>query len=245
MALSDGQAASAAVFNAEFVSKVTDSTVVSKLGLNRSGSGSAITDAQQQINTNKDDIATNAVNISTNTADIATNTADIAVLQGSLPLSNFAATADPIASNDLTEGYSIGSLWLDNTNDRAWIALDVTEDAAIWKRIDKRELAVSAFLSLDMSSDNLDDASYVELIADTGADVIKRVQSFYPPGSLAYIAIGAAASEVNNFILTAGGNGEVGIDVNIPANSRLSIKLLSGEAAVTSGTLVMNLFSEV
>jgi len=245
VSVSNGQNASDVVFNAAFVSKVIDSTSIGKLTLNRSGSGTQVDDVQQDINTAKADIITNAANIATNVTDIATNAADIVVLQGQIKQGKFDATVDPVNTNDTGEGYEVGSFWINITDDRAFIAVDVTGGSAIWKRIDKRSLAVSGFLNLDMSVSNITDAAYVELIADTGADPIKRIQSFYPAGSLAFIAIGAAASEVDNFILTAGGNGEVGIDVDIPANSRLSIKLLSGQTTVSSGVLTMNLFTEV
>lgn len=115
MSVSDGSAASASVFNSAFVSKVTDSTIVSKLGLNRSGSGSAIADTQQQININKDDIAT---------------------LQASTRFSNFSATTDPTVTDDSASSYVIGSKWVNTVSDAVFIATDVSVGAAIWKRLD-------------------------------------------------------------------------------------------------------------
>lgn len=50
MSISNGQPVNAAVTNAAFVSRTTDSTVVSKLSLDRSLSGDTIEDAQQSIN---------------------------------------------------------------------------------------------------------------------------------------------------------------------------------------------------
>lgn len=245
MSVSDGSAASASVFNGAFVSKLIDSTSIGKLTLNRAASGAQVADVQASINDHETRITQNESDISTNTADIATNAADIATLQSSLLFSVYDETTDPTVNDDNLDGFSVGSRWVNTVNGSVWSAVDVTTGAAIWKRLDKVRLAVSSFLSLDMSVSNVTDAAYVELIADTGANPIKRIQSFYPAGSLAYIAVGANASEVNEFILTAGGNGEVGIDVDIPANSRLSIKLLSGQASVTDGVLAMNLFTEV
>jgi len=43
------------------------------------------------------------------------------------------ATAAPGVSNDTTEGYSIGSSWIDVTNDNDYRAVDVTTGAAVWK----------------------------------------------------------------------------------------------------------------
>lgn len=45
---------------------------------------------------------------------------------------NLVATTAPAVSNDNTEGYTVGSTWVDVTNDKAYIALDVTTGAAVW-----------------------------------------------------------------------------------------------------------------
>lgn len=46
---------------------------------------------------------------------------------------NFAATAAPEVTNDVSEGYSVGSRWIDVTNDEAYICVDATEGAAVWE----------------------------------------------------------------------------------------------------------------
>jgi hypothetical protein len=42
------------------------------------------------------------------------------------------ATVAPTVSNDNTEGYVVGSLWIDITNDKSYFAVDVTTGAAVW-----------------------------------------------------------------------------------------------------------------
>jgi hypothetical protein len=197
-----------------------------------------VDNVQQGINDNITAIADNGVLITGNTDAIVALTALV-------PTNNFAATVDPVISNDGTEGYIVGTQWINTTNNRIFQAVDVSTGAAIWKRIDKVMLKIVGSIVLDMSVSNLTDAAYVELSADLGSETIRRVESFYPSGSLAHIATGAAAAEVDNFVLIAGGNGEVGVDVELAANSRLSIKLVSGQPSVTGGTLVLNLFAEV
>jgi hypothetical protein len=51
-----------------------------------------------------------------------------------IPLSNYNATAAPAVSNDDTQGYSVGSNWYDVTNDDAYVCLDNTSGAAVWKK---------------------------------------------------------------------------------------------------------------
>jgi len=45
---------------------------------------------------------------------------------------NLEATTAPGVGNDNTEGYSIGSRWIDKTNHKEYVALDVSTGAAVW-----------------------------------------------------------------------------------------------------------------
>lgn len=45
---------------------------------------------------------------------------------------NLAATSAPTANNDTSEGYSIGSRWIDVTNDNTYTCVDNTDGAAVW-----------------------------------------------------------------------------------------------------------------
>ncbi len=47
---------------------------------------------------------------------------------------NTVATAAPAVTNDVDEGYSVGSRWYDITNDVAYVCLDNSDGAAVWKR---------------------------------------------------------------------------------------------------------------
>ena len=46
---------------------------------------------------------------------------------------NLVAVIPPTASNDDTEGYSVGSRWIDLATDRSYICLDCPTAAAVWK----------------------------------------------------------------------------------------------------------------
>lgn len=50
-------------------------------------------------------------------------------------LSNFSAVVDPTATDDSGSGYSVGSLWFNTNNDRAYTCVDASVGAAIWKWI--------------------------------------------------------------------------------------------------------------
>jgi hypothetical protein len=242
LSVSNGSLADAVTFNGAFVSKTANSTIISQLTLNRSGSGAQITDAQATINNQGTRLTQAEADIDEAQLDITQAQSEIAALQTSNPLSNFTATADPTVNDDIGDGYQAGSRWVNVSNGNIFTAISTSLGAAVWERLDKERLAVSFFSSLDMSAFNVTDAAYVEIVADSGAEEIKKITSFYPAGSLAYIAVGAATSEVDNFILYPGGAEEF---VSIPPNSRVSIKLLTGQTTVTGGILAINFLTEV
>lgn len=233
MAVADGNPVDAATTNAAFLSRLVDTSTIGVLSLENAGSGSNVTNVQQAINDNISDIATN-------TADIATNAANIVALQSSLTFNNLSATADPTTVDDSDDGYGVGSLWVNTTDDKVFIALDVTVGAAIWKKLGGIMFETVLTATLDFSSNSVDTSTYTEFIADTGSDVIKKIEFFYPDGDPMILAVGAAASEVDTALVLAGGNE---LEVNIPANSRLSLKLATGTTN-TSGILAANLKAE-
>lgn len=50
------------------------------------------------------------------------------------PLSNYAAAVAPAVTDDSGDGYSVGSNWYDTTADDAYVCLDATVGAAVWKK---------------------------------------------------------------------------------------------------------------
>lgn len=51
---------------------------------------------------------------------------------GKFPYSNYFATTDPGVSNDDTEGYCIGSTWVNQTGKKVWVCTDNATGAAVW-----------------------------------------------------------------------------------------------------------------
>lgn len=50
-------------------------------------------------------------------------------------LAKLDATAPPTANDDAGDGYAVGSIWVDVTNDKAYILVDSTTGSAVWKEI--------------------------------------------------------------------------------------------------------------
>lgn len=66
-------------------------------------------------------------------AAAATNTAlNDAIGQFKYYKNNDAGTAPPTANDDAADGYSVGSRWIDTTNDEVYICVDATIASAIW-----------------------------------------------------------------------------------------------------------------
>lgn len=58
---------------------------------------------------------------------------------------NYSGTAAPATTDDTSEGYSVGSVWIDVTNDNAYICVDATEDAAVWEQINSSSVGAFEF----------------------------------------------------------------------------------------------------
>lgn len=55
--------------------------------------------------------------------------------EGSGAFNNLSATTDPTTSNDNTQGYSVGSFWINVSLDRIYQCVDASTGAAIWGRL--------------------------------------------------------------------------------------------------------------
>lgn len=91
----------------------------------------------------------------------------------------------------------------------------------------------------DAGTTNINTGAYTELIADIGATSGKKVQIFNGQGTPFYLAVGAVASEVDKLIVCPGGFPDGGLEVNLPANARISAKAIGSN--ITSGTIIINI----
>ena len=80
--------------------------------------------------------------------------------------------------------------------------------------------------------------AYTQLIAATAA-YTTQLDIFDSSGQTLVLAFGAAAAEVDQFLITPGGVGPY--NIAIPAGTRISIKAVSANATV--GEIDINLFA--
>lgn len=134
--------------------------------------------------------------------------------------SNYSATSPPTVNNDSSAGYSVGSVWIDVSNDRSYICLDNSLGNAVWHRIDYiiDDLVVSAVrlwssqkisdelaqksdvVHTHAASDITDFQSAVSSNADVSANSAHRVDLNNPHQvSKAQVGLGNVENIKNNY----------------------------------------------
>jgi hypothetical protein len=59
----------------------------------------------------------------------------MAQLDAAIKLNKLDATAAPAVGDDSADGYSVGSVWIDVTNDQFYMCLDASAGAAVWHNV--------------------------------------------------------------------------------------------------------------
>jgi hypothetical protein len=85
------------------------------------------------------------------------------------------ATSAPTVNNDVDEGYAVGSIWCDVTNDKAYVCLDNTDGAAVWTEttagasaVDTSGTPVDNDFAKFTDADTIEGRSYNEVRTDLG-----------------------------------------------------------------------------
>jgi hypothetical protein len=111
-------------------------------------------------------------------------------------VNNLAAAAPPAVTDDSDPaGYAIGSLWLDTTNDKAYICLDATNGAAVWKEISPAGAGASAAL------DNLASVAINAALIPGTAGALD-IGSTAKPWAALWLAGGSGTPGTNQFKIT-------------------------------------------
>lgn len=102
-------------------------------------------------------------------ANAATFNSPLGQLDAAIKLNNYAATTSPAVTDDSGDGYSVGSRWVDTTNDRAYVCVDASVGAAVWVEITPppRTVGFLAQLSADVDNQIGDGTGALDVIVDT------------------------------------------------------------------------------
>lgn len=80
-------------------------------------------------------------------------------------------TMDPDAGNSSAQGYAIGSIWINTSNDRAWVCVDATPSAAVWiEGLPRSEWAQNGFATRGTSTITFTDGTRTLSIQPTATD---------------------------------------------------------------------------
>lgn len=84
---------------------------------------------------------------------------------------NYSATVDPTVNDDADDSYSVGSSWVNTSTERAYVCLDTTVGAAVWKEITPIAQANLSASSVPTTGDDSNDGYAVGSVwVDTTAD---------------------------------------------------------------------------
>lgn len=97
---------------------------------------------------------------------------------------NYSATAAPTVNDDSDSGYSVGSKWIDITNDNVWHCVDATVGAAVWELgdLESSDLGAAAVKGVDTdfsapSDDNVPTTLAIHSIIQNYTKGTKATQS--------------------------------------------------------------------
>lgn len=74
---------------------------------------------------------------------------------GNAGINKIDATGAPTVNEDSNDGYAVGSLWIDVTNDILYVCLDATIGAAIWRRYQPYDVDLAALAGVTSAADKV------------------------------------------------------------------------------------------
>lgn len=148
------------------------------------------------------------------------------------------ATALPAGSNTIGAVTQSGN-WSTRTQDGSGTAItSSTQGSKVGLNTsDIGYSSANAPVNNVYSSTNITTAAYVQLVASLTNDC-QEIEIFDSSGQALYLATGGSGSEVNQIIITPGGNGRV--KLRIAAGTRISAKAIT--ATANSGSLYINFY---
>jgi len=158
-------------------SKITDlvSDLAGKADSSHSHTASDISDFDTEVGNNSDVAANTAARVDTSSAaDGDTLVADGSGGVGSIK-NNLNASAAPTTSDDSGDGYGVGSVWIDTTNDEAYICVDASAGSAVWINTTDVGGGGGSMSSFDLAADSgtaetVEDGNTATISGGTGID---------------------------------------------------------------------------
>lgn len=181
------------------------------------------------------------------------------------PQNSYESTSAPLATNDSSEGFGVGSQWVDTTADEAYICVDASVGAAVWENITLTADDLTDYLLLDgtrsMDGDlNMDgyNLERVRYLSGPSGSTVFELDYPFSGNAYAYSSLHASSDlYVGSYLYTnyiyANGNSQVyftdeiycsgGIEVGNPIEMYSNSLQFggSGNASINSGGSGMTL----
>ena len=116
---------------------------------------------------------------------------------------NMTATVAPTADEDAGDGYEVGSVWIDVTNDKAYICVDSTVTAAVWRVAGESTQSLGNRSGVDITFSTASNP-----YKDANSTSLEKLASFIYPGSLSFLPTSYA-------IVLSRGNEGAGVSAGI------------------------------
>lgn len=178
------------------------------------------------------------------TLQAGANTIGALTANQSVNLAQIAATTTATGNGTASAGCQRVTIASDNTafpitQSGTWtVQPGNTANTTAWLVTQGGRAKANAPIRNDYTGTSVTTGAYVQLVASTSA-ACSEVEIFDSSGQDLVLAVGAAASEVDQLGIFPGGNGRV--PLAIPASSRISVKAKSATASV--GVLLINLYA--
>jgi len=143
---------------------------------------------------------------------------------GSGGKTNLTATSNPVVTDDVSQGYAVGSMWENTTTGRVFICIGNFTNAAVW-----RELVTV------ISSDKIEPITHNSI--DLGTPSV-RFQDIYLQGGVSAVGNISVGGSLNSTSLTTTGNIVVGTTIDINGGTVDGTVIGGSSAQAITGTLV-------
>lgn len=154
------------------------------------------------------------------------------------PSNNFVATTAPTATDDSGSGYTVGSVWVDVTNDKSYTCVDATATSAVWSSGGQgkvlqvvQDVKTDTFSTAVGASSNTAITGLSATITPSATSSKVLVNVYI--GSVAIAGAGNAA-----FFLK---RGSTAISIGDAASTRARASMLYGDSSSTWGSVSMSL----
>ena len=166
-------------------------------------------------------------------ADVSAGDGFVEIKGGSTTVikSNQAASTAPGTGNDNTQGYAIGSVWIDTTADKAYVALDVSTGAAVWTETTQAGGGGNSFGVVTGDSGTATSDSSNDTLTITGGEGIVTTASDAPED----VNIVLDLSELTTDTVIADGDLIVFRDISPAANNLITKANFESALSITQG----------